>query len=245
MGLMHDKVVLISGGAGSIGSSCANLFAGSGARCIFLADSSFDDAEEISLSIAARSGVECIPVKVNQAKEREVKAVFDIIRERTGMLDVLVNCTRLERIVKTEEEDIESWDFTMSMELKGAFLFSKEALRMMKKQGYGTIISVVPQADSHSGWTADSDDYSSSKAGLVYLTKTLAGTAAKYGITVKGVSAKVNCNDIQTEKEQRDGVLAFGGAGVKEIGDTVMFLASDHARYMTGACIDVNCGLAM
>lgn len=242
MGFMHDKVVLVTGAAWGIGASCAELFAQNEARCVFLVDTEYDSVEERSLRIASKTGVECIPIKADLTKECEAKTVFDIVLDKAERLDILVNSTGLDKLSGTEDADIETWDFTLSRGLKSSFLSSREAVKIMRKQKSGTIISVMPQLDEHSGWTADSDDYSSTKAGLVYLTKTLAKRAAKYGITVKGVSARLfeSCELIGGSDEN---VFIIGSdTGLREVADTVLFLASDHARYMTGTCVDVNCG---
>ena len=240
---MHNKVILITGASQGIGASCAELFAQNGARSIFFVDEDFESVRAQALRVAARNGCECIPVKADASMEREVKTVFEIIKDKAGRLDVLVNCMDPDEQPAADEADIESFDFTMDAGLKGAFRFSKEALGLMKKQCSGTIISVVPQAEQESGWTADADGYSSVKAGLVYLTKTLAKRAAKFGITVKGVSAKAD----------NDGLLSLDGnildfkrsETIKEAADTVLFLASDHARHMTGTCIEVSGNLAV
>ena len=82
------------------------------------------------------------------------------------------------------------------------------------------------------------------KAGLVYLTKTLAKRAAKFGITVKGVSAKVE--KTQANNTENANVLDLNRSEtIREASDAVLFLASDHARHMTGTCIDISGNLAV
>jgi NAD(P)-dependent dehydrogenase (short-subunit alcohol dehydrogenase family) len=240
---MHNKAILITGASKGIGASCADIFAQNGAKIIFFVDSDFECVNAQALRIAAKNGCECIPVRAEATDEREVRTVFDIIKDKAGRIDVLVNCVDLDAGEKQDEADMESFDFTMNAGLKGAFLFSREALGMMKKQKYGTIINIVPQTEEPGGWTADSDGYSAMKAGLVYLTKTLAKRSAKYGITVKGVSAKVEEN---MQKNGEDNIIVFDrNETIKEVADTVLFLASDHARHMTGTCIDVSGNLAV
>lgn len=241
MSLMHNKVILITGASQAIGAYCADLFAQNGAKSIFFVDTDFESVNAQALRVATKNGCECIPVKADFEEEREVRTVFEIIREKAGKLDVLINCMDLD--MQDSADDMESFDFTMNAGLKGAFLFSKEALGMMKKQHGGTIISVVPQADEPGGWTADSDGYSALKAGLVYLTKTLAKRAAKFGITVKGVTAKVEKTQANNSD---DNVLDLNRSEtIREASDTVLFLASDHARHMTGTCIDISGNLAV
>jgi len=243
MGLMHDKVVLITGAASGIGADCAFLFAQKGARCVFLVDEEYGGVESMSLSIAAKTGVECIPLKADLTKERDIKTVFDVVRDRIETLDILINCTGRPDSASDEDTDIEMWDFISGQGLRSAFLFSREAVKLMKKLRSGTIISVLPQPEGRSEVPAVTEDYSSAREGLVYLTKTMAKKAGKYGITVKGVAAKVL--DKQLSGVNSDSIKAFDDTAKKEIADTVLFLASEHARYMTGMCIDVDCPLAM
>lgn len=245
MKLMKNKVAVITGAAKGIGASCANAFAQEGADCIFICDIDFERAKETSLSVAAINGCECIPIKVNVTDEQEVKTVFEIVEERCGRIDVLVNSAGVCRIVSIDDLDMKSWDLTMNINLKGAFLFAREALRMMRTQKSGAIINIASQAGKIGGLTAGAD-YAASKAGLLCLTKTLAKNAAPYSITVNSVAPGLINTEMTTTFGYDPETIPLRRVGTaEEVADVVLFLASHLSRYVTGACVDVNGGMTM
>ncbi len=245
MKLLHNKVAVITGAAKGIGAACASAFAQNGAACIYIVDLDFESAKETALRVATVEGCMCVPLRVNVADEREVKTVFGIIKEKSGRLDVLVNSAGICNNTPIDELDMKSWDLTMNVNLKGAFLFAREALKMMRHQKKGTIINIASQAGKIGGLTAGAD-YSSSKAGMLCLTKTLAKNAARFGITVNSVAPGLVRTGMTTIFDYDPETVPLGRIGTPdEIADVVMFLASGLSRYMTGACLDVNGGMSM
>ena len=245
MKLLHNKVAVITGAAKGIGAACASVFAQNGAACIYIVDLDFESAKETALSVATVEGCKCVPLKANVADEREVKTVFGIIKEKSRCLDVLVNSAGICNNTPIDELDMKSWDMTMNVNLKGAFLFAREALKMMKLQNKGKIINIASQAGKIGGLTAGAD-YSSSKAGMLCLTKTLAKNAAKFGITVNSVAPGLVHTGMTTIFNYDPNTVPLGRIGTPdEIADVVLFLASGLSRYMTGACLDVNGGMTM
>ena len=187
MKLMTNKTALITGAAKRIGASCAQILAQNGAEYLFIADQDFEVANETAMKIAVQCGCRCMPIKVNAKKAREVQTLYEIIREKAGHLDVLVNCGNISEEDEEETQDIADWNYSMIECLKGAFTFSKGALHIMRQQNSGTIINVsLPVEGRIDGWKAG---YASSKVELECLTKSLARRALSYGITVNGVTA--------------------------------------------------------
>lgn len=245
MKLMKNKVAVITGAARGIGACCAKAFAQEGAASVFICDLDFERAKATALSVAAINGCECIPIKVDVADEKEVKTVFEIVMERCGRLDVLVNSAGVCRIVSIDDLDMKSWDLTININLKGAFLFSREALRIMREQKSGTIINISSQAGKIGGLTAGAD-YSSSKAGLLCLTKTFAKNAAQYGVTVNSVAPGLINTEMTATFGYDPETIPLKRVGTpEEVADVVLFLGSHLARYVTGACVDVNGGMTM
>lgn len=245
MKLMKNKVAVITGAAKGIGACCAKAFAQEGAACVFICDIDFERAKSTALSVAAINGCECIPIKVDVTDEKEVGTVFEIVMERCGRLDVLVNSAGICRIVSIDDLDIKSWDQTININLKGAFLFSREALRIMRVQKSGTIINIASQAGKIGGLTAGAD-YSASKAGLLCLTKTFAKNAAQYGITVNSVAPGLINTEMTATFGYDPETIPLKRVGTpEEVADVVLFLGSHLARYVTGACVDVNGGMTM
>ena len=133
----------------------------------------------------------------------------------------------------------------MNVNLKGPFLFAREALRLMKPKKYGRIINIASQAGKIGGLIVGMD-YSSSKAGLLCLTKSLAKNGAEYGITVNSVAPGLINTEMTTTFDYDPETIPLKRVGTpEEVADVVLFLASDLSRYVTGACIDVNGGMTM
>jgi 3-oxoacyl-[acyl-carrier protein] reductase len=143
------------------------------------------------------------------------------------------------------ELDMKSWDLTMAVNLKGTFLFSREAVRIMKKQKFGRIINMASQAGK-SGGIMIGADYSASKGGVLTLTKTFAKAAAEYNITVNSVAPGLIATEMTKTYNYDPETFPLKRIGTpEEVADVCLFLASDLSRYITGACIDVNGGISM
>lgn len=245
MMILKNKTAVITGAARSIGAATALGFALHGAKGIVIVDIDIDAANETAGKISDKTGCKCIAVKANVADEADVLNVFDVVSSKFGVIDIMVNNAGICKIVSIDEIAMKDWDRTMDINLKGTFLFSREALKMMKYQNSGRIINIASQAGKIGGLIAG-PDYSASKAGILCLTKTFAKAAAPYNINVNSVAPGL----IGTEMTQTFGydkaLVPLGRIGTsEEVADVVLFLASDMSRYVTGACIDVNGGMTM
>ncbi len=245
MKLLENKTAVITGGAKGIGECVARTFADNGASIVFIVDMDEACAKDTAQSITESLGCRCIPLKADVSNEEQVADVFKEIKKQTDRLDILVNSAGICRIVDIEDLTTKSWDLTMNVNLKGPFLFAREALRMMKEQRYGRIVNIASQAGKIGGLMVGMD-YSSSKAGLLGLTKALAKNCAEYSVTVNSVAPGLIATDMTTSFGYDPEVIPLKRVGTpQEVADTVLFLASDLSRYMTGACIDVNGGMSM
>lgn len=140
---------------------------------------------------------------------------------------------------------MKAWDLTMNVNLKGPFLFAREALRLMKPQKSGRIINIASQAGKIGGLIVGMD-YSSSKSGLLCLTKSLAKNAAAYSVTVNSIAPGLIATEMTTTFGYDPETIPLKRVGTpEEVADVALFLASDLSRYITGACIDVNGGMSM
>jgi len=243
--LIKGKTVIVTGAARSIGAAIAMAFAKQGAVGIVIVDIDLGAAMLTAEKIQSETGCRCIAIKADVSDENDVKNVFDIALKEFGTVDIMVNNAGVCRIVSIEEIAIKDWDRTMDINLKGTFLFSREALKVMKTQGNGKIVNIASQAGKIGGLVAG-PDYSASKAAVICLTKTLAKAGAPYNINVNSVAPGL----IGTEMTQTFGydksAVPLGRIGTsEEVADVVVFLASEMSRYITGACIDVNGGMTM
>ena len=133
----------------------------------------------------------------------------------------------------------------MNVNLRSAFLFSREALKMMEAQRYGRIINMASQAGKSGGITVGVD-YAVSKAGILNLTKSLAKQAAPFNVTVNSVAPGLIATAMTTTFGYDPETVPLKRIGTpEEVADAVLFVASDLSRYVTGSCIDVNGGILM
>lgn len=243
MGLLNGKTAMITGAASGIGAAVATAFARSGCSRLVLVDLNADMLAEKARGIERETGTACVVVRADVTSEQDVAQAFDSVKD-TG-LDILVNSAGICRIVSIDDLQMKSWDLTMNVNLKGPFLFAREALRLMKTRKYGRIINIASQAGKIGGLTAGAD-YSASKAGLLCLTKTLAKNSAEYNVTVNSVAPGLIATEMTTTFGYDPETIPLKRVGTPdEVADVVLFLASDLSRYVTGACIDVNGGMTM
>lgn len=245
MKLLSGKRALITGAARGIGEACAKTFADNGAEEIFIVDIDIDKANDVAEKIELETKARCYAIRADISKEEEILKVFDVIKKKSSKLDILVNCAGLCSTIDMFELSMDRWDLTLDVNLKGSFLFSREAMKMMKSRKYGRIINFTSVAGQIGGIRTDVA-YAASKAGIACLTKSLAKNVAKEGITVNSISPGVIKTDMTASFETGENEIPMGRIGESsDIADVVMFLAGDLSRYITGACIDVNGGMYM
>lgn len=242
------KVAIVTGGAKGIGRAIVAAFASRGVASV-IADIDLDAAEAAAKEVR-RSGGEAIAIRA------DVACVDDIVRlvgetvTRYGRIDILVNNagilsnTPYDRIAEAE------WDHVLDINLKGALFASREALKPMLAQGWGRIVFISSLA-GRSGGVSVGPAYVASKAALVGLTRHLAKKVARSGITVNAVAPGTTETDIikgftDDEMAAINDAIPVGRLGKpEEIAETVAFLASDSAAFITGAVVDINGGMYM
>ena len=167
---LKDKVALITGGARGIGEIIGRDLASLGAHVV-LADVNLKGAQETADAIQ-KDGGSASAVSLNVADPDNVQSVFDSIAKEFKLLDILVNNAGITRdglIIRMKEQD---WDLVLSINLKGCFLCSQQAVKQMMKQRDGAIVNIASIVGLMGN--AGQANYSASKAGLIGLTKTTA-----------------------------------------------------------------------
>ena len=244
---LKGKNALITGGAQGIGKSIALGMAKEGSN-IAVADLNVDMAETTAKEIKSL-GVSCIPIKLDVSRHDSVAAAFETCTKELGSVDILVNnagITKDALLMRMKEED---WDAVININLKGSFLCAKEAIKMMAKQRYGKIIS-ISSVVAFMGNPGQAN-YSSSKAGLIGLTKTIAREYAARGIRANAVApgfiqTAMTDGLSDTVKDEMKKAIPLGQFGSPEdVASAVIFLASKDADYITGQVIHVNGGMYM
>lgn len=245
---LDGKMALVTGASRGIGRGIALALAGCGATVLVNYNGSKERAEQVVAEIANMGGqAEAIGCNVSDyaACEQMVKEVI----EKYGKVDILVNnagITRDNLIMRMSEQD---YDDVLNTNLKGAFNTMKHLTRYFLKNKSGKIINI----SSVSGvmGNAGQANYSASKAGLIGLTKSIARELSSRGICVNAVAPGF----IETEMtkampesvlEGAKGSIPLGRIGaVDDIANTVLFLASDYANYITGQVVCVDGGMSI
>ncbi len=244
---LKGKCALITGSGRGIGKEIAFTLAKAGAN-IGVSDIDLETAQETAKEIA-ELGVKTVALKANVASEDDVKAMIKDFVAEMGTIDVLVNNAGITKdglVMRMKEAD---WDAVINVNLKSAFLCSKAVARPMLKQGSGRIINIA----SISGviGLAGQANYSASKAGMIGMTKALAKEFAAKSVTVNAVAPGF-IRTAMTDKLSEEVVAGYENAiplnrmgTPADIANTVLFLASDLAGYITGQVLGVNGGLTM
>jgi 3-oxoacyl-[acyl-carrier protein] reductase len=245
---LSERVALVTGGAQGIGRAICEVLAGNGATVV-VADMNMDGAMATARAINDQGG-HAVAAEVDVADEASVKNLYAWVLGVAKRVDILVNNAGICRMIPILDIEVAEWDRIMAVNLRGTFLMSREAFRLMKEQGSGKVISIASAAAKIGGLAAGAH-YSASKAGVICFTKSLALQAAPYKINVNAVCPGPAATEMtavwgQETNEAFAAKIPWQEYGRPEdVAEAVAFLASDKARYITGEILDVNGGLVM
>jgi len=239
-GRFADRVAVVTGGAAGIGRAAAERLAAEGAKV------SVWDVSEAAL---ADCGFAAHSARVDQSDEAAVtKAAADVVA-RLGRLDILVVSAGITGPNETlEHYPSDAWRQVMAINLDGTFFCNKAAIPHMKANGYGRIVNIASVAGKEGNPNASA--YSTSKAAVIGLTKSLGKELAKDNITVNAVTPAAVRTAIFDQMTQAhiDFMLSkipMGRFGtVDENAAMICFLASEDASFSTGAVFDTSGGRA-
>jgi len=250
-----NKIALITGAAGGIGSATVYIVAGEAGNVVALDnnEASLQNLLETTDSLAGT--VES--VLADAFNPASVHDAVDSVIERWGCIDILVNCIGGSTIIPEtkrpiEELSLKEWKTVVEFNLDATFLFCREVLPHMKLRGSGKIINMSSR--SATGLNLNTAAYSASKAGIIALTTRVANEAGPYGINVNAVAP----NTTMTERvaqlrwavrspEEREAYIA--NIALRRLGQpedqakVIAFLASEDADYISGQTIHVNGGM--
>ncbi|MBW1912849.1 MAG: 3-oxoacyl-[acyl-carrier-protein] reductase [Deltaproteobacteria bacterium] len=244
-----ERVVVVTGGSKGIGRSVALKFAEEKPKIVILHYDPDESAANETLDMLSVHGVEAISHKVDVSLNEEVGKLFKEIISQMGRVDVLINnagITRDALLMRMSEND---WDMVMNVNLKSVFNCTQAIVRPMIKQRSGSIVniaSVVGQIGN-----AGQANYSASKAGIMGFTKSVAREVASRGITVNAVApgyidTEMTASLPSNVKEAFLKQIPMGRLGMPEdVAETVYWLCSDAAGYITGQTIHVSGGIFM
>lgn len=246
--LLKGKIALVTGGSRGIGGAISKELAMNGARVLINYLNSEKHVVKL-LDGISKSGGEALPFKADVSKPSEVSNLMNKIISTWGGLDILVNCAGVMKDNYIEDIELEEWEEVMNINLKSAFLCTKAAIPLLKECGGGRIINLSSQA-AFTG-SIKHLHYATSKAGMLGFTYSLAKELGKYNITVNVVSpGRILTDMIKSRKDGREQEWVIntplGRLGKpEEVANSIVFLASDKASYITGANLNVNGGILM
>jgi 3-oxoacyl-[acyl-carrier protein] reductase len=247
---LEGKVALVTGSSRGVGRAVALGFAQKGARVVVNYTSNQGAADEVVAEIESMQS-SAIAVKADVALKSDVEMLVGKAKETFGRLDILVNnagFTRPAMMVKMEEDQ---WDQVVDIHLKGAFLCSQAAGKLMKEQKSGKIINVTSVAGLVG--TVGQINYSAAKGGVISMTKSIAREMARYNVCANVISLGIVATDM-TEKIRTDEklkeiymnrILLKRFAEPDDISPAFCFLASDESNYITGQLLCVDGGYGM
>ena len=250
MGRLDGKIAVVSGAGSGIGQSAAGALVREGA-IVGLLDRNADAVEETARGL----GESAFPLVADVSDEASVEAAFAEVRRRHRRLDALLVYAAVQLIgedAPVHELDLAVWERTHAVNLRGVFLTCKHGVRLMIEAGNGGSVvncgSPTGVTMCGAGWAA----YSSSKAGVMGLTRTMAADLAGYGIRVNGIVpgsiVTPLTQELYDDPETRARLTALhpiGRVGVPSDMDGIaVFLASDESAFATGAHFFVDGGIS-
>jgi len=248
-GRLEGLTAVITGGASGIGAGTARRFVEEGALVV-IADLQEDEGQ----ALADELGERAVFIRTDVTSEADIAAAVDLAVSEFGRLDVMFNNAGIVGAIgPIAETPVEAWDNTVSILLRGVFLGTKHAARVMAPQGSGVIISTSSTAGVLGGLGPHA--YTAAKHGVIGLTKSVANELAPLGIrvnaiapgnTVTAMTAAVSTGDHEDIDGTTDRIAEMsplGYAGFPEdIAAAAVYLASDEGRYVSGHTLVVDAG---
>jgi 3-oxoacyl-[acyl-carrier protein] reductase len=247
MGL-EGKVALVTGGSRGIGRATALELAAQGARVVVNYHQAAEAADEVVGAITAAGG-QAVARQADVGSYAQAEELVRFTVDHFGDLHILINNAGITRdglIMTMSEAD---WDTVIETNLKSTFNCARAAVRHMLRKRYGRIVNITSVAGQMGN--AGQTNYSASKAGQIGFTKALAREVAARNITVNAIAAGYIETDIwatvpEAARHAALAMIPLGRTGrPEEIAQAAVFLASDHASYITGHVLGVDGGMAM
>lgn len=247
---LEDRGIVITGGAGGIGRAVVEAFASAGARTAVV---DLDAARCEDVINALEKPDRHLAIGANLADLASHEGVLRRALDSFGRLDALAHLAAvLRRRATVDDVTEEDWDVQIDTNLKATFFLNRATARIFREQGRGGRIINFSSQGWWTGGFGGSVVYAASKGGIVSMSRGLARTLAPDGITVNTVAPGAADTPMMRSGSSDDDLAAFVRmiplgrmAEPQELAGVVVFLASEHARYITGATINVSGGQIM
>ncbi len=246
---LEDKVAIVTGGAGGIGKKITELFLNEGSKVNIFDVNEIEGNKTLSefLKIYGEGRVKFF--KVDITSESSVEETINKIIEEQEKIDILVNNAGITLDNLVLRMSLEDWKRVIDINLTGAFICSKYAVKHMVKKRSGKIVNISSIVGVHGN--AGQANYSSSKAGLIGLTKSLAKELAGRNILVNAIAPGYIETDMTRKlndkvKEKLLELIPIRRLGtINDVAKTVLFLASEDSDYITGSVISLDGGMGI
>lgn len=247
---LAGKTALVTGASRGIGAAVAVELARSGADVAINCCRSPTAAQAVEAEIEGL-GRRAMVLQADVAQCDSIRTMFDQIEAQWGAVDILVNNAGIEQRWPSRDCQESNYDAIMDLNLKGAFFCAQRALEGMKTKGWGRLINISSVHEIKA--TNFCSVYGMSKGGMALLAKELALEYSRYGITVNNVAPGAIRTDINREvlsnpayEAKVIGKIPAGFIGEpSDVAGLVVYLASDAARYLTGATLVIDGGLSL
>jgi NAD(P)-dependent dehydrogenase (short-subunit alcohol dehydrogenase family) len=241
MNLYRDQVVIVTGAGKGIGRSIAVAYASEGAKLALL-DRDPEDLKQTEDQIR-EMGAEVFTQIVDLTRPDEVVAAFEQIKRNFGKINVLINNAGLGRSKPVYELDLEDWDYVLNTNLRGTFICSREASRVMREHGGGAIVNIASTRALMS--EPDTEAYAASKGGILALTHALAISLGKDKIIVNAISPGwIETGDYSALKPSDHKQHPAGRVGrPDDISRACLFLTNSENNFITGTNFVIDGGM--
>jgi NAD(P)-dependent dehydrogenase (short-subunit alcohol dehydrogenase family) len=246
-------VAIVTGSAGGIGAATAFALGRRGFRLV-VADRNGDAAGVMASRLSAE-GFDALSVRVDVTDESSVRAMVDVVAQKWGRVDVLVNNAGIESSKAFKDISLAEYENVMRVNTTGAWICCQAIIPLMQRQGGGAIVNISSVAGQRGGGLLGTAAYSTSKGAVIALTKALAREFAPAGIRVNAVAPALTMTDLAQRQldrapagmlEKIHATTPLGrSAQPSEIAAVIVFLASSEASFVTGHVYNVDGGTAM